>query len=137
FASVLFAASLCAADMRYTRAEGLAQLQNSYKGSEVVFLAKLETRKGKRVLVCQEVIKSSKGLPAVGEAIVVDAPVRGVDGREGIVFMQAYPVPSFSGVVRWLRDGVLNEVRELTLADIKSALGKDPVATPPVAGTKP
>jgi hypothetical protein len=122
--STLFSSALLAADMRYTPAVALAQLQNSYKGSQVVFIARMETRGTKRVLICLEALKSSKGLPAVGEVLVVDAPVRGADGRVGIVFMPAYPVVGFTGEVRWLRDGFLNESRELSLAEIKQGLLK-------------
>jgi hypothetical protein len=127
FLSALFSVSLLAADMRYSRAEALAQLQSSWKGSQVVFIARLETRGAKRVLVCLEALKSSKGLPAAGEVLVVDAPLRGADGREGIVFMPAYPAPGFSGEIRWLRDGNLNECRELSLAEIRSALRREPM----------
>jgi hypothetical protein len=125
-ASVLFASTLGAADVRYSRTEALAQLRAADKRAQVVFVAKLETRRGKRVLVCVEAIKSRQGLPAAGEVLTVDAPLRGADGREGLVFMPAYPVPGFAGEIRWLHEGNLNECRELSLAEIKRALRVEP-----------
>jgi hypothetical protein len=116
-------ASSFAADKRYSRPEALAQLQSSARAAQVVFVAKLETRHGKRVLVCLEAIKACNGLPAVGEVLSVDAPLRGAAGREGLVFMRAYPAPGFAGEIRWLHEGNLNECRELSLGEIKRALG--------------
>jgi hypothetical protein len=120
--SLLFTASLSATDKRYTRAEALGQLQTAYKNSQVAFVAKMETRGGQRFLVCLEVLKSSRGLPLVREAVLVTAALRGPEGREGIVFMPIYPFPGFAGEIRWLRDGNLNECRELSLVEIKAAL---------------
>jgi hypothetical protein len=135
FVSALLGSSLLAADKRYSRAEALAQLHSSYKGAQVVMVGRTEKRNGKLVLVCLETIKSSKGLPAVGEALPVNAPIS-VD-REGVVFFPAYPVAAFSGEIRWLRDGNLNECRELSLTEIKRALSKESVEASPGAVTKP
>jgi hypothetical protein len=131
----LLGSPLPAADKRYSRAEALAQLRSSAERAQIVMVAKTEKRRGKLVLVCQEVIKASKGLPAIGEALPVNAALP--DGREGIVFMAAYPVAAFSGEIRWLRDGNLNECRELSLAEIKRALlREDPVETSSAGGAK-
>jgi hypothetical protein len=129
--SVLLGGALLAADKRYTRDEALAQLRSSAKGARIIMVAKTEKRGGKLVLICLEPIKTSAGLPAVGDVVLVNAALP--SGREGIVFMPAYPVAAFSGEIRWLRDGVLNECRELSLADIKSALGQEQANRPRTA----
>jgi hypothetical protein len=132
--TALLGSSVFAADKRYSRAEALVQLQSSTKGAQIVMVAKTEKRRGKLVLVCLEVIKASKGLPAIGDVVPVNAALP--DGREGIVFMPAYPVEAFSGEIRWLRDGNLNECRELSLIEIKHALRPGSVEAAPAAEAK-
>jgi hypothetical protein len=134
FISILLGSSLRGADKRYSRAEALAQLQSSFREAQVVMVGKTEMRRGKLVLVCLEAIKSSKGLPVVGQVLPVNAPLPAE--REGLVFMPAYPVAVFSGEIRWLRDGALNECRELSLTEIKDALRKETAGAPPSPVTK-
>src|SRR5687768_7213744 len=97
FLAILLSGTLRGADKRYTRAEALAQLESAGKKSQVIFVGKLEMRHGKRVLVCLDVLKASKGLPVAGELLAVDAAIP--VGREGIVFMPAYPAPGFAGEI--------------------------------------
>jgi hypothetical protein len=114
------AGGLLAAEKRYSRIEAIAQLQAAAARAEVIMVGKVEMRRGKRVLVCVEPIRASKGRPVAGESVALNAALP--ENREGIVFMATYPMEAFSGEIRWLRDGKMNECPELSLAEIKELL---------------